>query len=107
MKKLFSMLLISALLSTSLMAEINWIQVTAEFLSSKATSIIIKKAGLGSAEAMLVAVVVEEIVTEENINGVVEIAEKKNKAYRKDISNVDTCLHGIPNAGDIVQYRRY
>lgn len=107
MKKLFNMLLLSALLSTSLMAEINWVRITADFLGSKATSMIIKKAGLGSAEAMIVATLVEEIVTEENINLVVITAEKKGKAYRTDISDEPEYLGNIPMMDAIREYRDY
>ena len=104
----FILIVMSFLLSTQLHAEVNWIQATVDFTSSKLVTIIVKKAGLGSAEAILVSTIIEEVVTEENVNAVAEFAkgEKARKAYRTDLGRADNSTD-FPSGKYVAEFRNY
>lgn len=101
MKTLF-IILLSTMLSTSLVADSHFWGSILSFTKSA----IIKSASVSGLEGLALELVLEEVVTEENLNKVVEIAEGK-KAHRTDICMVSDDLGNIPMAGYIHEYRNY
>jgi len=105
-KILLASLMVLAL-SVQARAEINWFGIIVDYTSSKVVAVVVKSAGLSSPEAIVVSNVVKEVITEENINTVVNIAEGKKKAYRTDLTENEVDVSSLSCANDIQEFRNY
>jgi len=100
MRKLLLAMLMSIVLSTQVQADIDMWGSVLSFTKSA----IIKTAGVSGLEGLALQIVVEEVVTEENINAAVEIAEGK-KAYRNDLGAI--AHSDFPSSKYVKNYRNY